>query len=253
VKRRHDFGGEEPHGGFNIHLREATESEVADKKMQPALAHLPGELVARRGGRTRNRVPRCEALIKVGRQLRIHRLRTMLVPELHEVPVEDRPSGTAEFQCFLIRIGDEDIAVHTDQRLFRTFGKPLRVRRSPLRAVAVAHLAHPRRRAVRMLAVTSRDRAKIAQDVPTLTEAGFTGLETDFWFGLLAPARTSPPIVRPLNKEVTLMPREPSVVRLMREQALVSAAGTLEDFGRHLAGEHDQWTKVIREANITAD
>lgn len=106
---------------------------------------------------------------------------------------------------------------------------------------------------VRILAVTSRTRAEIAPDVPTLAEAGYPGLEMDLWFGLLAPARTPPAIINRLNEEIALMLQDPSVMRLMREQALVSAAGPPGDFGAFLINERDQWAKVIREANITAD
>lgn len=106
---------------------------------------------------------------------------------------------------------------------------------------------------VRILAVTSRTRAEIAPDVPTLAEAGFPGLEMDLWFGLLAPARTPPAIINRLNEEIALMLQDLSVMRLMREQALVSAAGPPSDFGAFLINERDQWAKVIREAKITAD
>ena len=45
---------------------------------------------------------------------------------------------------------------------------------------------------IRMLAVASAKRLKIAPDVPTLTEQGIKGMEVPLWYGLWAPAGTRP-------------------------------------------------------------
>ena len=106
---------------------------------------------------------------------------------------------------------------------------------------------------LRILAIASGRRSDIAPDVPTLAEAGFAELEVDLWFGLLAPARTPPAVIRRLNEEVALMLAEPSVAQLLGNQALVPAAGPPEAFRTFLAEDKARWAKVIREANITAD
>ncbi|MFT8245688.1 Bug family tripartite tricarboxylate transporter substrate binding protein [Roseomonas sp. BN140053] len=106
---------------------------------------------------------------------------------------------------------------------------------------------------LRMLAVASGARAGTAPDVPTLAEAGFPGLEMDVWYGLLAPARTPPAVIRRLNEEMALMLRDPAVEQLLRNQDLVPAAGPPEAFAALLAAEKARWTGVIRAAGITAD
>ena len=54
---------------------------------------------------------------------------------------------------------------------------------------------------LRALAVTSRRRAAATPDVPTMAEAGFSGIDADAWFGLMAPAGTPTPIVERLHRE----------------------------------------------------
>ena len=45
---------------------------------------------------------------------------------------------------------------------------------------------------IRLLAVASKQRVRVAPDVPTLPEQGVTGVDVDLWLGLLAPAGTRP-------------------------------------------------------------
>ncbi len=43
---------------------------------------------------------------------------------------------------------------------------------------------------IRILAVANNSRVSVAPDVPTLPEQGITGVDVDFWLGMLAPAGT---------------------------------------------------------------
>ena len=106
---------------------------------------------------------------------------------------------------------------------------------------------------IRILAVASPARSDIAPDVPTLAEAGFPGLEMDLWYGLLAPARTPPALVRRLNEEMALMLAEPAIAAQLRQQGLSVAAGPPGAFGALLLAERDRWSRVIRAANITGE
>ncbi len=52
------------------------------------------------------------------------------------------------------------------------------------------------------LAVSSSKRDPQLPDVPTTVEAGFPNSEYNFWFGVFAPAKTSPEIIRRLHDEI---------------------------------------------------
>jgi tripartite-type tricarboxylate transporter receptor subunit TctC len=106
---------------------------------------------------------------------------------------------------------------------------------------------------VRMLAVGSAKRSWLAQDVPTLTEAGLTGLEVDLWYALLAPAGTSPEIVARYNKAVNEILATPKVREQLEKQGMTARGGTAEDLARLIATDQARWIKVIRDAGITAE
>ena len=64
---------------------------------------------------------------------------------------------------------------------------------------------------VRPLAVTSKTRSASLPDVPTMHEAGLPGYDISSWYGLLAPAGTSPEIVSRLNTAVLNALKVPQV------------------------------------------
>ncbi len=74
---------------------------------------------------------------------------------------------------------------------------------------------------LRALAVNAPARLPIAQDVPTLAEAGLPGAELLGWAGLYAPARTPPAMVARLARAVAVALRDGEV------KALFDSTGTI--------------------------
>lgn len=74
---------------------------------------------------------------------------------------------------------------------------------------------------LRALAVNAPSRLPIAQEVPTLAEAGLQGAELLGWAGLYAPARTPPAVVERLARAVQAALRDPEV------KALFDSTGTI--------------------------
>src|SRR5258706_8873939 len=69
----------------------------------------------------------------------------------------------------------------------------------PINPVEV--IAHIRAGNLRVLAVASDKRLASLPDVPTVAEAGLPGYDASVWWGLAAPAKTPPDIIRQLNAE----------------------------------------------------
>lgn len=106
---------------------------------------------------------------------------------------------------------------------------------------------------VRLLAVLSEQRSAVFPAVPTFREAGYPGVESSVWYGLMAPAATSPEIVRKLNGEINAILALAEVRDILEKQGLVPGGGEPERLSRLVKTELDRWTRVIAEAKIRAD
>jgi tripartite-type tricarboxylate transporter receptor subunit TctC len=106
---------------------------------------------------------------------------------------------------------------------------------------------------VKALAVSSRTRFAGAPDIPSATEAGVPGMEALLWFGLFAPAHTPSPIVLKLNQAVGDILRQADVKEAILKQGAEVAPSTPDELKAFVASELVKWTKVIKDAGITAD
>ena len=103
---------------------------------------------------------------------------------------------------------------------------------------------------VKPLGTASLKRVALLPQVPTIAENALPGFNVDIWFGIAAPARTSPEIVARLAREIEAIAALPDVQK--RTQALgfdLAYAGS-EPFRRLIASDHAKFGKVIRDAGI---
>lgn len=63
-------------------------------------------------------------------------------------------------------------------------------------------LPHVQGGALRILAVTSRERSALAPDIPTFHELGYEDVVVQDWSGFLAPAGTPDDVVRRANEAI---------------------------------------------------
>ena len=106
------------------------------------------------------------------------------------------------------------------------------------------------------LAVTSSQRSSALPDVPTVEEAGgpaLKGYEASSWFGLLAPAGTSPDIVNRVQQAVAKALGTPEVKEKMQAQGAIPSGNTPAQFTKHIADEHVKWAKVVKDSGATVD
>ena len=103
---------------------------------------------------------------------------------------------------------------------------------------------------LKALAVMSPKRFSAAPDIPSITEAGFPGMESSVWFGLLAPAGTPKPIVDKINRDVVASLNAPESRSVLLAQGAEPTPTTPQEFDAFLKAEIRKWEKVIREAGI---
>ena len=87
-----------------------------------------------------------------------------------------------------------------------------------------------------------------------MQEAGFRGFDTSQWQGILAPAGTSPEVIRRLNGEIVKAMSAPDVhERIAVQGGNDIVTGTPEDFGALIRADLERYGKLIREAKIKAE
>jgi tripartite-type tricarboxylate transporter receptor subunit TctC len=102
---------------------------------------------------------------------------------------------------------------------------------------------------LRVLAVTSLQRAPAAPDIPTVAET-VPGFESLSWHGLFAPAAVPAPIIARLNQEAVAALKTPSVAGRFAELGMTPVGSTPEAFRAHVASETARWGEVARRAAI---
>jgi tripartite-type tricarboxylate transporter receptor subunit TctC len=121
----------------------------------------------------------------------------------------------------------------------------------PINPVEV--IAHIRGGRMRALAVASDRRFALLPDVPTVAEAGLAGYEVSVWWGLVAPAKTPPEIVRQLNAETDKALANPAIANKLSELGVVVTPGTPDQFAAFIKSQTEVWSGVVRSAGIKPD
>ena len=103
---------------------------------------------------------------------------------------------------------------------------------------------------VRALAVSSAKRVDAAPDVPTIAESGFPGFDVNPWWGILAPAKTDPAVVRKINADVAEILRSKPMIDFLASQGAEPLIKSPDEFLATLKSDVDTWAKVIKAANV---
>jgi tripartite-type tricarboxylate transporter receptor subunit TctC len=107
---------------------------------------------------------------------------------------------------------------------------------------------------LRPLAVTTRTRAPLFPDVPTIDESSVRGFEDVTFNGLMAPAGTPAPVLNRLHAEVTKAVKLAEVRKRFDEQNIeLAASASPEAFTAYIKAEVAKYSKLARDAGIKAD
>ena len=114
-------------------------------------------------------------------------------------------------------------------------------------------LPHIKSGKLQALAVTSDARHPLLPDVPTTAEAGIPGVSVTSWNGLMVPSGTPKEIVSKINADVLSIIAAPEMRARIIEQGFQPGTLSVSDTEKFVKADVERWTKVIREAHITAD
>ena len=106
---------------------------------------------------------------------------------------------------------------------------------------------------VKALAVSSAKRQAIHPDVPTVMETGVAPLDMDTWFGIFVRADTPPPIIATLREAMAKLSNDPAVADIVNRTGGNVYHLTVQETETLVRRDVERWTKLLREAEITAD
>lgn len=106
---------------------------------------------------------------------------------------------------------------------------------------------------LRPIAVANAKRSVSLPDVPTIAEAGVPGYAASAWYGVFAPARTPPEIVRKLNQAINKIVSSPAVKERLVTLGAEPNAMSVDEFGAFVKAESAKWEKVLRQLNLQLD
>lgn len=102
---------------------------------------------------------------------------------------------------------------------------------------------------MRVLVTTSHKRSSVLPDVQTVAEAGFPQLTNLEWFGLLAPAGTSPERVAALSAAVSKAIASERVKEAFGKLIMEPTSNSPADFSRMIKADTDRWGVTARRLN----
>jgi len=103
---------------------------------------------------------------------------------------------------------------------------------------------------LRALAVTSVKRSAALPHVPTMTEAGVPGQESETMQGIFVPAGTPRAVIKQLHDAIVGVMALPDVQAKCAQLGFDVVADSPEDFSIYIKKEVEKWARVIKDAKI---
>lgn len=114
-------------------------------------------------------------------------------------------------------------------------------------------IPHVKAGKLKLLAINNPTRHPDFPDVPTLTEAGFPGIDVPIWYAIWAPAGTPKPIIDALNAKVREIAATPDMTARMQAINVVVPLETPEQMMKYFEQDYAANGKLITEKKITLD
>lgn len=101
---------------------------------------------------------------------------------------------------------------------------------------------------LRAIAYAGPERSKALPDVPTFTEAGVPGFESRGWFGIVAPAKTPPEVLKILSENIWAIVRsEPFASKVVEAPGFDVAKVSPEAFPEFLVKDRLKWKTLVAQ------
>jgi tripartite-type tricarboxylate transporter receptor subunit TctC len=106
---------------------------------------------------------------------------------------------------------------------------------------------------IRAIAVAGNARSPLFPELPTMVEAGVPGFEASSWFGLVAPAKTPPDVIKTLIDSVAKILKDPEVAKRLADVGAEAGGLSGDAFGAFLRAESEKWGQVVKTAGVKVE
>ncbi|MBC7780106.1 MAG: tripartite tricarboxylate transporter substrate binding protein [Proteobacteria bacterium] len=103
---------------------------------------------------------------------------------------------------------------------------------------------------LRALAISTRERAPSAPDLPTVAEAGVAGYDASNWYALWGPARMAAALTQRIQVEVAKALAYPAVRDRMIDLGAEPVGNTPAQFEAFAQSEFTKWASVVKHAGL---
>jgi tripartite-type tricarboxylate transporter receptor subunit TctC len=106
---------------------------------------------------------------------------------------------------------------------------------------------------LRALAVTSLKRMELEPNVPTVSESGLPGFESNQWWAVSGPAGMPVPIINRLNADLNRIVRTDEVKKRLAADGAEPGGGTPAELAAYIKTDYEKWGAVIRTVGIKGE
>jgi tripartite-type tricarboxylate transporter receptor subunit TctC len=114
-------------------------------------------------------------------------------------------------------------------------------------------LPHAKAGKIKLLAVSTRERAKATPEVPTMHESGVPNFDASTWFAIHGPGGMPASLVNKLSTEIRAALRDPQIRARLEAAGTEPVGTTAEELLAVQTRDNAKLGEVIRRANIKAD
>ena len=100
------------------------------------------------------------------------------------------------------------------------------------------------------LGISTRARADVLPEVPSLAEQGLAGFDISLWFGMWARAGTPAAVVQKLNAQVNAIVQGPEVREQFARLGIAPSPMRPEEFGKFVREQILTYRSIVRDAGI---
>ncbi|MFM9881750.1 MAG: Bug family tripartite tricarboxylate transporter substrate binding protein [Burkholderiales bacterium] len=113
-------------------------------------------------------------------------------------------------------------------------------------------LQHIRSGKLRAIVTASGQRASSLPDVPSSVEAKYPKVNSDNWYGLVAPSATSAVVLKRIHDAAMVALRSPEVIEQYAKVSAIAAPSTPEEYSAYLTTEQAKWGAVVKAIGFRA-